>query len=119
MDKKKILIVDDDVLILKLIRTYLEEYYDVFIVSSGAMAIKFLSKKAADLILLDYKMPNMDGIETLNNIRKLKGENMPKVFFLTGEQNEETIQEIKEQHIEGYIMKPVKKDDLLKKLEIF
>lgn len=113
MEKKKILIVDDDVVILKLMRTYLEEDYDVYIVPSGAMAIKFLGKKATDLILLDYKMPQMDGIETFNNIKKLEIENMPKVFFLTGEQNEETIQKIKNQGSQGYIMKPVVKEDLL------
>lgn len=113
MQKKKILIVDDDVVILKLIRTYLEDQYESYIVPSGTMAIKFLSKKTADLILLDYKMPEMDGIETLDNIRKLELEKIPKVLFLTGEQNEEIVQRIKEQNSEGYIMKPVKKDDLL------
>ena len=53
--KKRILAVDDAVIILRRITDALEEYYDVVTVNSGARALRYLEKEKPDLILLDIR----------------------------------------------------------------
>ena len=65
LNRKRILAVDDAVIILRRITNALEEYYDVVTVSSGTRALKYLEKEKPDLILLDIRMMPKDGFETL------------------------------------------------------
>ena len=60
----KILIVDDDRLLQNSLRTILSEKYDPLIAGSGEDAIRLLTEKSVDLVLLDIRLPGMDGIET-------------------------------------------------------
>ena len=55
--QKHILVVDDDVLMLKIIKEYLHDDYDVATAVNGKVALRFLETKRTDLILLDYEMP--------------------------------------------------------------
>ena len=73
-ERRKILIVDDDPMVLKVIRSYLKDRYKVYCIRSGEEALKFFSMQIPDVVLLDYMMPGMDGEETLHAIRKLKGD---------------------------------------------
>ena len=62
-ERRKILIVDDDPMVLKVIRSYLKDSYKVYCIRSGEEALKFLSMQIPDVVLLDYMMPGMDGPE--------------------------------------------------------
>ena len=69
---KRILVIDDDEAVRKLFLLSLEETgYSVYTVSSGMEGIKALKEGKYDLIFLDLKMPGMDGVETLRELRKI------------------------------------------------
>lgn len=75
---------DDDSGVLKLLKGYLAERYDVATAISGKIALKFLETKRTDMVLLDYEMPNENGAEVLAKIREnANTANLP-VVFLTG-----------------------------------
>ena len=64
-EKKHILIVDDDPVMLRTIKEWLSAKYNVTMVNSGMNAITYLAKNRPDLVLLDIEMPQLNGIETL------------------------------------------------------
>jgi len=70
MEKKRILIADDEEVIRILLATALKTYdYEVDIVENGLEAINNIYKKSYDLIITDYMMPKMDGLELTKRIR--------------------------------------------------
>ncbi len=115
--RKRILVVDDDKDQLMIIREHLAEFYDVRVVRSGEAALRFLGSHRADLMLLDYLMPEMDGPEVLRCIRESDEYPWIPVIFLTGVKEKEvvvkTLVELKPQ---GYIVKPAKKSELVAKI---
>lgn len=68
---KKVLIVDDDSKLRKLLREYLEDYgFEVLALPDGLSVIKTLREELPDIIILDIMMPKKDGIEVLQEVRK-------------------------------------------------
>lgn len=114
--RKTILVVDDDVRMLAVIKLYLEGMYDVAMVPSGKLALKYLEKKKADLVLLDYMMPNQDGPEVLREIRQSSPCPDIPVIFLTGVSEREKVVKGLEFHPAGYMLKPVESFTLLEKV---
>lgn len=114
--KKSILVVDDDVRMLNLIKMYLQDSYEVAVVPNGKLALKFLEKKRADLILLDYLMPEMDGPEVLKRIREESAYPDIPVIFLTGVADREKVVRGLAFNPTGYMLKPVARDELLERL---
>ncbi len=110
--KKHILIVDDDPLMLKLIREHLHEKYEVATANSGKTALKFLEKKKTDLILLDYEMPVEDGPSVLKKLHADDATKNIPVVFLTGIMESDKIQKALVQKPQGYLLKPVDRDKL-------
>ena len=105
--RKHILIVDDDSSVLKLLKGYLAERYDVATAINGKVAMKFLETKRTDMVLLDYEMPEENGAAVLRKIRENnKTRNIP-VVFLTGITERGKIQEILALKIQGYLQKPI------------
>ena len=85
MSMKTILIVDDNKLNLTTAKTVLSSEYRVIPVMRGQQALTFLKENACDLVLLDINMPDMDGFEVLENMRKIEHcRNLP-VIFLTAD----------------------------------
>lgn len=70
-NKKRVLAVDDDVIILTRISNILRHSYDLVTINSGMRALRYLKQEKPDLILLDVRMAQQDGIETLREIRKI------------------------------------------------
>lgn len=105
--RKHILIVDDDSSVLKLLKGYLAQRYDVATAISGKVALKFLETKDTDVVLLDYEMPEENGVAILGRIREhAKTRNLP-VIFLTGVTERAKIQEVLALKIQGYLLKPI------------
>ncbi|MEJ2071472.1 MAG: response regulator [Syntrophobacterales bacterium] len=70
---KKILVADDEMAIRLLYSEELkEEGYEVFTASNGREALEIVEKEPLDLVILDIKMPEMDGIEALRQIKEKK-----------------------------------------------
>lgn len=80
---KKILIVDDEVHILELIRFNLEKEYQVSTAGSGEEALEILSKESMDLMILDLMLPGMDGIQVCNRVRNQKDLMQLPIIMLT------------------------------------
>lgn len=116
MEKATILAVDDNAVNLATIEQTLEDEYDVIPVIAGARAIKYLSRAQADLMLLDVQMPEMDGVQTLEEIRKLdNGQTLP-VIFLTAANDEDVAQQGNRLGIVDYIVKPFDGADLKRRI---
>lgn len=107
-DRKKILVIDDDPMVLKLIKGHLGEEYDIASAISGKVAYKFLESKNVDLILLDYEMPEEKGPDVYENIRRMEGsiKNVP-IVFLTGVTEREKLVKALSLKPNGYLPKPI------------
>lgn len=92
-DKKVILVVDDSISNLKNAEEVLKEKYTLALVKSGKMALDYLAANTPDLILLDVIMPNMDGFETIKQIKSRPETAKIPVIFLTVDSNVETEKE--------------------------
>ena len=117
LNRKRILAVDDAVIILRRITNALEEYYDVVTVSSGTRALKYLEKEKPDLILLDIRMMPKDGFETLQEIRAMEDRSDIPVIMLTGVEDKTYLIEGIKLGICDYILKPFSPDDLLERIQ--
>lgn len=110
--KKHILVVDDDSSVLKLLKGYLVERYDVATAISGKIALKFLETKKTDMVLLDYEMPDENGAAVLAKIRENPAiRNLP-VVFLTGVTDRKKIMEVLGMKPQGYLTKPIDMEKL-------
>ena len=112
-NKRHILIIDDDPLMLKIIKDYLHDDYEIATAKGGKLAYKFLEKKRTDLILLDYEMPEEKGPEVFVNIRKIPGMESVPIVFMTGVKDKERVMEVVKLRPQGYIPKPVEYDSLI------
>lgn len=114
--KKRILVIDDDPATLDIMKSYLEGDYAVGIVKSGKYALDYIREYPTDMILLDITMPVMDGFQTLRAIRNLEeGINIP-VIFVTGSSSRSVVLESLCSGVDAYLVKPVKKKELLEKV---
>jgi PAS domain S-box-containing protein len=104
----KILIVDDEEVVRLITSELLSELgYDVYSFASGKKALKFYNENFAtiDLVLLDKQMPEMDGIEVYNNLKKIN--QFVKAIILTGYNIDNEIGILLKDSLSGYIQKPV------------
>ncbi len=113
IEKKHILVVDDDPNMLKLIKMHLDPYYEVATAISGSLAMRFLAHKKADLVLLDYEMPVEDGADVLGKIRSRESLKSIPVVFLTGVTDTNKIKKALVNKPDGYLLKPIDKEKLL------
>jgi DNA-binding NtrC family response regulator len=102
---KRILIVDDNEVVLETIREFLSEAYTVDGATSASMALESLRKNPPDLILLDVRMPGVDGLTLLGVLRRL-GLTLP-VIVMTGYDSTETAAEATRHRATDYLVKPV------------
>ncbi|MBW2061489.1 MAG: response regulator [Deltaproteobacteria bacterium] len=116
MSDFKVLLVDDEVEFLEtLIKRMQKRAVNAAGVQSGEEALATLDQNPADVVLLDVKMPGMDGIETLREIKKRYP--LIEVIMLTGHANVEVAVQGMELGAFDYLMKPMDIDELLYKVE--
>ncbi|MBQ7563623.1 MAG: response regulator [Lachnospiraceae bacterium] len=112
--RKKVLVVDDDVQQLYQIKEHLNEFYDVFLVNSATDAFRFLEKKKPDIIFLDYLMPDLDGPDVMRLLQEdIRFRDIPVVFLTGVTEKQLIIKTLSELKPKGYLVKPVKKTDLI------
>lgn len=109
---KKILVIDDEAIVrTSCIRTLEPEGYEIKLAASGKEGIDLLQKETFGLVLLDLKMPDMDGIEVLNTINKTWPGT--KVVMITGYSTVDTAVQALRLGAYNFIEKPFTPDTLL------
>jgi two-component system chemotaxis response regulator CheY len=116
---KTCLIVDDSKVIRKVSRHILESLeFEVEEAGDGAEALSHCAERMPELILLDWNMPVMSGIEFIKLLRQREGDNQPKVVFCTTENDVAHIREALQAGADEYVMKPFDRETLLIKLQL-
>ena len=117
MSKGKIIIADDEAIIRMDLKEMLEaEGYEVIAeASDGEKAYELLMSLDPDLAILDINMPKMDGISVA---RKLKNQKQIPIVILTAYSQESMVEEAAKLGIFGYLIKPVREEQLFSTLEI-
>ena len=111
------LIVDDSQTIRKIIRRILEEFSFVCEeAEDGEQAFDLCKKKMPEVILLDWNMPKVNGLEFLKSLRAMENGSLPKVIFCTTENTMEYIKNGMEAGADEYLMKPFDKVLIASKL---
>lgn len=113
---KKILIVDDERITLRMTQHILAPHYETICVTSGAEAIEKYKHERPDMILTDLHMPGMSGFELQNTLQDQYAEHIP-VMFMTADEDEETEGKGFEQGAVDFIRKPFRADVLIKRVE--
>ena len=114
MDKKKVLIIDDDPKMLRAIKAMLDDSYQVALATSGEQGVSFLTKKEPDVILLDYEMPGWDGAKTISEIRAVEGFSETPVIFSSGRDDDGFFTELSAYNPAGFVKKPPNTEKLKK-----
>lgn len=117
--KKKILVVDDSGAMLRNVKGWLEDKYQVILANSGAMAIKYLATNRPDLVLLDYEMPVVDGRQVLEMIRTETDFCDVPVIFLTSKNDKESIMKVLDLKPEGYLLKSMEPTQIMQEIDTF
>jgi PAS domain S-box-containing protein len=118
--KKSILVVEDDentlVLLVNMLRS---NGFVVRAVSSGEQALKALSsaikaKEAFDLVLMDWRLPGIDGIETSRRLKAdLKDAKMPAILMISAFEQEEVMGGLIDPSLDGFLVKPISESILV------
>ena len=110
------LIADDEFDFASTLQTRLNlRDFEATMVSSGEEAVQAVEQQKPDVLLLDLKMPDLDGLEVLSRLKEMGAET--KVIILTGHGSFEVGREGMEMGAFDYIMKPVDLNELIVKIE--
>lgn len=116
METKTCLIVDDSSVVRKLAVKLLEEIgFSCAEADNGQMALDFCKDKMPDVVLLDWNMPVMDGIECIRILRAIPGGGETKVIFCSIYHQEDRVRQAIEAGADEYIVKPFDRDVLKNK----
>lgn len=116
MEQMKMMLVDDEERFLATTQKLLSKKgYDVLTAASGLEALEILEKKIIHVVILDVKMPGMDGIQTLKEIKSRFP--LVEVIMLTGHATVESAVDGLKSGATDYLMKPTGLDELIQKAE--
>lgn len=112
----RILVVDDETLILDLaVMLLTTRGYEVITAQNGEECLELVAQEKPPLVLLDYMMPGMDGMTTLQEMRKRFPDTY--VIMLTGKGNEQIAVDVMKAGAADYILKPFSNQDLIDRIE--
>ena len=114
-----LLIEDDRIEVLKLKRAIAEDFdsYKLNIATNGNQAFTILDKNIPDIIILDLNMPDTNGIDFLSLVKSNISLKHIPVIILTTSDNNRDIYNCYKLGIAGYMIKPLKYEDYVKKME--
>lgn len=118
-ERRNILVVDDSGAYLRSVREWLGDKYQVTLANSGTMAIKSMTLKKPDLILLDYEMPVVDGKQVLEMIRWEPEFSEIPVIFLTGKNDKQSIMNVMSLKPDGYLLKTMEPIEIIRAVDEF
>jgi two-component system chemotaxis response regulator CheY len=116
---KSCLVTDDSATVRRVARKLLTGLgFEVDEAEDGRVALEKCRKRMPDVVLLDWNMPVMDGLEFLKSLRHTEGGRAPAVIFCTTETDVEHIQKAMACGANEYLMKPFDRESLILKLEM-
>jgi two-component system alkaline phosphatase synthesis response regulator PhoP len=112
---KKILVVDDETDLTELVSKWLtSKGYDVLVANDGSEGLRLAKESEPTLIILDIKMPGMDGFEVLDKLRAETDTRFTPVIMLTQKRETESMLKAQNHGTTDYIMKPFSVEELLR-----
>ncbi len=118
-----ILVVDDSAVMRKIIKKALQEgkYSDSIVseAADGMEALKVFNPRATDLVLSDWNMPNLAGIDFVKKIREIRTRKKVVVIMVTTEGSTGKMEEAMDNGVDNYIVKPFTSITLEKKIDKF
>ena len=116
---KRVLVVDDDAHVRGIVCHILkEEGFETKEATSGRDALQLLTKFYPDLVIMDFQMPDMNGIEACRCIREMWGETgIPPVVMLTAMSDRKSLEAASLAGADDYLLKPFKARMILEKVQ--
>lgn len=114
---KRLLVIDDNYIQLRMIKGYLDNDYEVYVSKNAIEGIDVAKKLNIDLIILDYDMPVVNGLDAFKLLQEDKKTKDIPVLFLTAISAPEVVMAASKLKPAGYILKPVMPDALIKRIE--
>ena len=111
----KILVVDDEEIMLMIARRILSTKYEVVTAETGAEAVATFEREQPDVVLSDLMMPEIDGYELKQILEEKSSKNVP-IVFMTADESKESESKGFELGAADYIHKPVRPDILLRRV---
>ncbi len=113
-----VLIIDDNEQITKMISTFLDmSNHDCTVVNDGKEGLELIKTKQYDSIVLDLAMPEFDGYEILDTLKREDSSQLSKIIILTASSIPiETVRKFKELGVSSCLQKPVDIDQLLSRI---
>ena len=102
---KKVLIIDDEDMLLKALTDALSDAYDIKTAKDGETGLKVALETHPHLVILDYKLPGMDGVEVLEKLRADEWGKLVPVFFATNSYEPELVNKVMLGGVKDYIIK--------------
>jgi DNA-binding response OmpR family regulator len=119
MTAKKVLVIDDSIMIRKMVKSILAGKYDVLEASDGKSGLDAARRSFPDLILLDFVMPKYNGYQTLQAIRRVEGLQKVPVIMISG-LKEQVTEHVPEPFTEfDFLEKPFEADVLVSRIQGF
>ena len=116
-DSKILLVIDDDVTMLKLIEVlFRNEVDEVMTASDPQEGLRLAMTYKPTVICCDYHMPQMTGVEVLKQLRNMPSTEDIPVVMLTGENDEKAVREAIKFRADAYLLKPCSPEDLYETL---
>lgn len=118
MKQKKILIVDDEPnILMSLEYAFKKKDFEVFIARDGTEAIEISNREKPNLILLDIMMPEMDGYETLKQVKDNEDLAHTKIVFLSAKSKENDVEKGLKMGADRYLTKPFSLKKVISEIE--
>ncbi len=118
--EKKVLLVEDEENIILGVRTCLEAVgYEVYVVEDGEAALSFVRGEHPDLILLDLLLPKVDGFEVCSNLKNSENTKDIPIVVLTAKASDEDRQRAMSLGADAYMTKPFRPQELWDEIKKF
>lgn len=119
--KKKILVIDDEELIIRTLTRALEKKgYELLVAKGGEDALAVVEEESLDLVISDIRMPGENGVQVVKKILEFlrsKSQTSPKIIFITGYADRNVEREALALNPVAYIMKPFDFQEFMQKVE--
>jgi two-component system, chemotaxis family, chemotaxis protein CheY len=115
----RVMIVDDDATMRQLVRRALERmgFTQIYAAKDGAEALPLARSQQPDLIIADYDMPTMHGLQFLKAVRQEEGLEKTCFIMLSGVANEDVVARAEELGADSFLRKPVSPAELKQRIE--